>query len=81
MADAGASDAYYNLTSVIFHALQGGHTYQQYIDDAQREGHEQLADFFRHVQEEDRNRAVQGQQQLDQLFHETSPSSGQVGAV
>ena len=47
----------YDLSSVLFHALEGGASYAEYIEDAEREGDEELTEFFRQVQEEDRDRA------------------------
>lgn len=62
----GISDRVYNLTSVLFHAAEGGQVYQQYIDDAEREGDQELVDFFRQVQQEDARRAQQAKSLLDQ---------------
>ncbi len=53
----GVRDKHYNLMSVLYHALQGVETYQQYINDAHRAGDRDLAHFFRDVQEEERQRA------------------------
>jgi nucleotide-binding universal stress UspA family protein len=52
----GTSNRAYNLVSVIYHALQGAETYDAFIADAQRDGDGELADFFRGVQE--RNREI-----------------------
>ena len=57
MAETGAQDKHYNLTSVLYHALQGGENYGQYISDAESEGDDELVQFFKDVQEEERNRA------------------------
>jgi len=53
----GTPNAIYNLSSVLFHALKGGASYDQYIEDAEREGNHELADFFRRVRDEDSMRA------------------------
>jgi hypothetical protein len=53
----GTPNTIYNLSSVLFHALQGGASYETYIEDALREGDEELADFFRRVRDEDSVRA------------------------
>ncbi len=45
----GISNARYNLVSVLYHALEGGATYEKYIQDAENEGDQELADFFRQV--------------------------------
>jgi hypothetical protein len=53
----GTPDEQYDLVSVLYHALQGGETSEQYIKDARGAGDEELATFFEQVQAEDRNRA------------------------
>jgi hypothetical protein len=53
----GTPDEQYDLVSVLYHALQGGETSQQYIEDAREAGDDELATFFEQVQAEDRNRA------------------------
>ena len=53
----GTPNTIYDLSSVLFHALEGGASYDAYIEDAEREGDEELTGFFRQVQEEDRDRA------------------------
>src|ERR671913_18781 len=55
----GTPNTIYNLSSVLFHALQGGASHNTYIEDAEREGDEELTEFFRRVQEEDRDRAAE----------------------
>ncbi len=53
----GVSDNVYNLSSVLYHAAQGGTQYTKYIEDAGSEGDQELADFFREVQQQDAQRA------------------------
>jgi hypothetical protein len=53
----GTPNTIYDLSSVLFHALKGGASYDQYIEDAEREGDHELADFFRRVRDEDSMRA------------------------
>ncbi len=60
----GTPNTIYDLSSVLFHALQGGASYDTYIQDAEREGDQELADFFRQVRDEDSNRANRAQQLL-----------------
>jgi hypothetical protein len=60
----GTRDEHYDLVSVLYHALQGGETAQQYIDDARKAGDEELATFFEQVQDEDRERADEAKQLL-----------------
>jgi hypothetical protein len=53
----GTPNTIYDLSSVLFHALEGGASYDTYIEDAEREGDQELADFFRRVRDEDSMRA------------------------
>ena len=39
----GTPDEQYDLVSVLYHALQGGETSEQYIEDARTAGDEELA--------------------------------------
>lgn len=57
MAETGAKDKTYNLTSVLYHALQGGENYDTYISDAESEGDDELVQFFKDVQQEEHDRA------------------------
>ena len=60
----GTSNTIYNLSSVLFHTLKGGASYDTYIEDAKREGDEELAEFFRRVRDEDSMRADEAQMLL-----------------
>jgi rubrerythrin len=62
----GIKDSVYNLTSVLYHAAEGGQVYAKYVEDADREGDEELANFFREVQQEDARRAQRAKSLLDQ---------------
>ena len=53
----GISDSVYDLTSVFYHAAQGGQVYSKYIEDAEKEGDRELVEFFREAQEQDAERA------------------------
>jgi hypothetical protein len=61
-----ADDAQFDLVSVLYHALEGGSTYQKYIQDAEQQGDQDLAQFFRDVQQEEQQRAGRAQQLLAQ---------------
>ena len=50
MSQTGTDDKMYNLVSVLYHALEGASTYQQYAGDAS--GDSELADFFREAQQQ-----------------------------
>ena len=69
----GTPNTIYDLSSVLFHALQGGASYNNYIEDAEREGDEELTEFFRRVREEDRDRAAEARLLLAQR---TPPVAG-----
>lgn len=60
----GTRDITYNLVSVIYHALQGAETYDTYIQDAKEEGDQALADFFREVQQHNRDTATRAKELL-----------------
>ena len=62
----GTPNTIYDLSSVLFHALEGGASYDRYIQDAEREGDEELADFFSRVRDEDSMRADEARQLLAQ---------------
>ena len=62
----GTRDETYNLVSILYHALQGADTYQQYISDAEQRGEQDLVQFFREVQEEEKRRSERAKQLLAQ---------------
>ena len=65
MADnTGASNPEYNLISVLYHALQGADLYQKYASDAGSD--QDLATFFREVQQQEQQRAQRAKQLLAQ---------------
>jgi rubrerythrin len=53
----GISDTVFNLTSVFYHAAQGGQVYNKYIEDAEKEGDHELVEFFREARDKDAERA------------------------
>src|SRR4029453_16658994 len=62
----GTKDKTYNLVSVLYHALQGADTCQQYIQDADQENDRELGQFFRDVQAWQRHLSTQAQALLTQ---------------
>jgi hypothetical protein len=66
----GVSDPHFNLVSILYHALQAAQTYDQYIRDAEQHGDTTMAQFFRQVQMEDRNRAQYALQLLVQRVNQ-----------
>lgn len=55
--ETGFEDVFYDLVSVQYHSLKGGHDYGQYVRDAQNANLNDIADFFREVMEQDSARA------------------------
>jgi hypothetical protein len=73
----GTPNTIYDLSSVLFHALEGGASYDTYIEDAEREGDGELADFFRRVRDEDSMRADEAQV----LLAERTPTAERTGGM
>lgn len=65
-ANPGTTDVNYNLVSILYHALQGAETYDQYIRDAEQRNDKDLAQFFRDTKEENQRRADRAKQLLAQ---------------
>ncbi len=62
--ETGTRDITYDLISVTYHLLQGAETINRYIGDAEREGNQELAQFFRETKEEYTRRADRAKQLL-----------------
>ena len=62
--DTGTRDITYDLVSVVYHALQGAETTALYIADAEQEGNQELATFFREAKDEYQRRADRAKQLL-----------------
>lgn len=62
----GTKDEYYNLISMLYHALHGAEIYTQYIQDAEQVGDKELVQFFRQVQEEEKQRSERAKKLLIQ---------------
>ena len=72
----GTSNEYYNLVSIMYHALKGAQTYDTYVKDAEQNGDHDLAQFFREVQQEDQRRSMRAGQLLVQRAGQMSQSGG-----
>lgn len=57
-------DKNYDLISVVYHAAQGSELCRQYIEDAQNEGADDLAEFFKEVQEQNQQLVEKGKELL-----------------
>jgi len=62
----GTKDKDYNIIWFVEQCLSNVLRLESYIQDAEREGDSQLAEFFRRAQNASRNGAEQGKQQLRQ---------------
>lgn len=63
-----ASDHLYGVVSVLYHALQGAQTYQQYIDDARQADAPEVEEFFNECQKEEQQRAERAKLLLSDLL-------------
>lgn len=61
---AETADHEYALVSVLYHSLQGAQACEQYIDDAERAGDEELIKFFQECRDEQTARASRAKQLL-----------------
>ena len=69
-------DTTYNLISVMYHTLQGYQTYEQYAQDAEQAGQQDVAQFFRDTGREFKRCAQRGQQLLAQCLQQGQMGQG-----
>ena len=62
--DTGTQDLTYDLISTAYHLLQGAETIDIYIEDAEQQGDEELARFFRETKDDYTRRADEAKQLL-----------------
>ena len=77
--DTGTRDITYDLVSVVYHALQGAETTALYIADAEQEGNQELAQFFREAKDEYQSRADRAKQLLGTHLGRTQASGAAGG--
>ncbi len=65
--ETGFTDIAFDLISIQYHALKAGHDYGQYVRDAENAGQDEVASFFKQVQQEDQERAQRCSELLKQL--------------
>jgi rubrerythrin len=65
--ETGFSDVVYDLISVQYYALKGGHDYGQYVRDAENADLQDVAAFFREVMAQDSERAARCHRFLAEL--------------
>jgi hypothetical protein len=66
------SNTYYNLVSVLYHALEAAQTSATYIQDAQQSGNQELITFFQQVQVNANQQAQRAQQLLAQYAQQSA---------
>ncbi|MBW4644059.1 MAG: hypothetical protein KME23_13905 [Goleter apudmare HA4340-LM2] len=49
--NTGTKNEHFDLVSVMYHTLEGAAIYEQYIQDAETAGDQDLANFFRELKE------------------------------
>lgn len=62
--ETGVTDEHYDVISVLYHALQGAETCRQYIADAEQSGKQEMVEFFREVQDQNRRLAEKAKELL-----------------
>lgn len=65
--ETGFEDVFYDLISVQYHALKGGHDYGQYVRDAENAGLKDVSEFFGEVMRQDAERARRCHEYLRKL--------------
>lgn len=50
-SDTGTQNHHFDLVSVLYHSLEGAATYEQYIQDANEAGDQDLINFFQEVKD------------------------------
>lgn len=61
------NDIVYDLSSVLYHALQAAQSSSVYIQDAEQAGQQELVSFLREVQQDENKHAEQARRLLTQL--------------
>jgi hypothetical protein len=72
-AATSTPDPYYDLVSVLYHALEGAQTCVQYADDAGRVGDQELAQFFVQTQQNQMACSERAKQLLSRRLIQSTP--------
>ncbi len=64
-------DIVFDLVSIQYHALQGSHLYEQFLEDARQAGHPEVERFIEECQEADARRANRCHELLKDLTADT----------
>jgi len=76
---AGTEDELFDLVSVLYHTLRSSTTYARYIEDTRQAGDDELARFFREIQEGDLRRADRAKRLLGQRLGAGGLESADIG--
>jgi hypothetical protein len=71
----GTPNTIYDLASVLYHTLEAGASYDQYVRDAEEAGDQELVEFFRVLRDEDSRRADYAQE----LLAQRTPTTARTG--
>jgi hypothetical protein len=71
----GTPNTIYDLASVLYHTLEAGASYDQYLRDAEEAGDQELVEFFRVLRDEDRRRSDYAQE----LLAQRTPTAARMG--
>ena len=64
MSNHALRDKDYDLVSTIYHAAQGEYICRQYMEDAEKQGDNDAAQFFKEVQEQNQQMVRKGKEML-----------------
>lgn len=67
--ETGMNDEHYDIVSALYHALQGAEASKKYISDAEKEGDQEAIQFFRDVQDRNREMAERAKALLAKKVH------------
>jgi len=75
--NTGTRDVTFNLVSIMYHALQGAETIDQYVGDAdQGSSNDELAQFFQETKEEYSRRADKAKELLAREMTNSRSAAG-----
>ncbi|WP_460516288.1 hypothetical protein [Flindersiella endophytica] len=72
MPQSPLKDKNYNLVTILHLSLENAWRMEEYIQDAEREGDEELATWFRRIQENNQKAGDQGKDLLAARLNKTS---------
>lgn len=81
MGQTSTPDPVYDLISLAYHALQGAETYEQYAQDAQQQGDQELADYFQRTQQLCQQSADEAQRLLASRIQPGASATARAGVA